>query len=253
LPEHDFAGDAGAPEAHLTGALAAYRDDAGRLPEVVAALQTARVLTPVVATAGGTGSGEGTGRLDKDTDIAVPLLEGDDGRRALLAFSSVATMAAWDPKARPVPVLGPRAASVAVAEGASVVVLDLAGPVSCVLEESEVQALAAGRGAVPAYADPRVAGRLADLLARDPGIAAAWLCPQEGADARLDLRIDGGVGAPGGPSAALASLAWLAELVAGDPLLRGAAVRGLQIAVRADGSTGGRLVYDRGGLPPAFS
>jgi hypothetical protein len=54
-------------------------------------------------------------------------------------------MAAWDAQARPVPVRGRVAAAVARAEGAEVLVLDIAGPTPCVLDDLDLEALIDGR------------------------------------------------------------------------------------------------------------
>lgn len=76
--------------------------------------------------------------------MAAVLMTGADGRQALLTFSSVATMQAWDPHARPVPVWGRDAARAAIDEGASAILLDLGHPHFTVVESDDVQHLAAG-------------------------------------------------------------------------------------------------------------
>ena len=65
---------------------------------------------------------------DKTVEMALPVMIGTDGRRALPAFTSVAALAAWDPAARPVPVPAHRAAQGAVQEGCAFLVVDPAGP-----------------------------------------------------------------------------------------------------------------------------
>lgn len=108
----------------------------------VAVLQTlpgVRVFVPIIALLGETPA-EG----DKNADMAAVLMTGADGRQALLAFSSVATMAVWDPKARPVPILGKDAAQATLDEGASAILLDLANPSFTVIESQDVEHLAQG-------------------------------------------------------------------------------------------------------------
>jgi hypothetical protein len=194
---------------------------------VLAALHTARVLAPVVARPGEVGTGAAGLRVDKTSDIAVPLLEGTDGRRALPVFTGLDSLARWDPAARPVPVEGRRAAEVAVAEGAEVVVLDVAGPDTCVLEAAEVRALVGGRGLVPAYDDDRLADELRSLLAAEPAVAVAWLLPATGVDARLTVRIADGGGTAAEVTRLLTSLAGaVVEL----PRWADHGVRGLDVA-----------------------
>lgn len=123
--------------------------------QVLAVLGDVRVFVPVVATLGesglspgGPGGGAGPrvaqGGTDKDADMAAVLMRGADGRQALLTFSSVGTMQAWDPHARPVPVWGRDAARAAIDEGASAILLDLGHPHFTVVESDDVQHLAAG-------------------------------------------------------------------------------------------------------------
>lgn len=104
---------------------------------VLAVLGDVRVFVPIVATLGGAARGG-----DKDADMAAVLMTGADGRQALLTFSSVATVQAWDPAARPVPVWGRDAARAALAEGAAAMLLDLGAPTFTVVETVDVHHLA---------------------------------------------------------------------------------------------------------------
>ena len=110
----------------------------------VAALCLDRLLVPVVATA--TRSSQTVGELasDKEAEMAVVLLQAPDGRRALLAFSGLDALQAWQPSARPVPVTLDRVAQTARAEGAAAVLVDCAGPASLAVEGDVLEQLAAG-------------------------------------------------------------------------------------------------------------
>jgi hypothetical protein len=130
IPDPGFAGDDGSADADLVAAVAAHAADPARLPEVLAVLHRARVLAPVVALLGETGTTAGGLVHDKTADIAVPVLVDPEGARALPVFTDLSALARWDASARPVPVAGPRAAQVALAEGAQALVLDLAGPLT---------------------------------------------------------------------------------------------------------------------------
>jgi hypothetical protein len=66
--------------------------------------------------------------------MATVTLVAPDGRRGLLAFTSVAAMAAWDPAARGIPARAVRVAAAALEEAASAVLLDVAGPQPSALE-----------------------------------------------------------------------------------------------------------------------
>lgn len=116
---------------------------------VLSVLGGVRVFVPVVALLGESPAG-----TDKEADMAAVLMTGVDGRTALLTFSSVAAMAAWNADARPVPVWGREAARAALDEEASALLLDLASPTFTVVETPDVEHLAAGHRLVSTDAGP---------------------------------------------------------------------------------------------------
>jgi hypothetical protein len=120
--------DDGAADPALSAALTAYAADAAALPGALAALQTARVLVPVVAIAGEVEVDEQGLAHDKTSDMAAVLVQGRHGGRGLLAFSGTDALAAWNPEARPVPVPARQAALAAIQDGAQALLVDLAGP-----------------------------------------------------------------------------------------------------------------------------
>jgi hypothetical protein len=144
IPDPGFAGDDGAADARLAAALAAYGSSPERGLEVSLALQDARLLVPVVAVLGDVEHDEAGLAHDKTSDMATALLTGQDGRQALLAFTCLETLAAWRPDARPVPVAAALAARSALQEGASALVVDIAGPTSYVVEGRPLEGLARG-------------------------------------------------------------------------------------------------------------
>ncbi len=123
LAEPQFPGDDGSADPRLVGA---FGDDAA----VFSVLPEVRVFVPIVAILGESTPTGG----DKNADMAAVLMTGADGRTALLAFSSTATMTHWNAEARPVPVLGSGAAQAALDEGASAILLDLGSPTFTVVE-----------------------------------------------------------------------------------------------------------------------
>lgn len=140
----EFPDDHGAADEPLATALAALAAGTGSGHDVLAALIRARVLVPVVATLGELELDEHGRAHDKSADMATVLITGEDGRRALLAFTSMATLEAWQADARPVPVSARDAATAAIQDGAEAIVLDLAGPVLFPVEGGDLVALASG-------------------------------------------------------------------------------------------------------------
>lgn len=148
IPEPEFAGDTGEQDAALADVLARRADGGAAYGDVLATLTGTRVLVPVVAVADEAAvDADGPaadGAHDKTSDMAAVLMEGRDGRMALLAFTGTTPMRAWDPGARPVPVTARVAALSAVQDGADALVLDIAGPTRFVVEGEDLRALAAG-------------------------------------------------------------------------------------------------------------
>jgi hypothetical protein len=134
-----FDNDDGSADPALAGAL--QRGDHGAM---LAALTKARLLVPVVAILGEVEYDEQGLARDKTSDMAVALLQGQDGRNALLAFTCTDSLVQWNPEARPMPADTQRVAAAAIQEGAAAIVLDVAGPTPAVLETDDVRRLAAG-------------------------------------------------------------------------------------------------------------
>jgi hypothetical protein len=146
LAPSPFPGDDGTASADTRRLLAAAA--AEPVPtaylRAVTALCLDRLLIPVVATATRTEQTPGGPVSDKEAEMAVVLLQAADGRRALLAFSGLDALQAWQSSARPVPVTLDQAAQTARAEGATAVLIDCAGPASLALEGEVLEQLAAG-------------------------------------------------------------------------------------------------------------
>ena len=161
IPDPGFAGDHGEPGAALAAALAAYVVGSGSQVDALAAVRESRLLVPVVAVLGEVHVDERGLAHDKTSDMATVLLQGADGRMALLAFSGMPALQAWDPEARPVPVTARTAAQAALQDGAAAIVVDVAGPATFVVEGQDLEGLAQG------WTLARVGGR------------SAWVTPGE--------------------------------------------------------------------------
>jgi len=145
LPDPGFAGDDGQAAPAVVAALAAYdADPDGLHAETLVVLQAARLLVPVVAVLGEATTDAAGLTHDKTSDMATVMVQGADGRTALLAFTSTASLQRWRSDARPVPVTPARAAEAALQDGASALVVDIAGPVLFVVPEPDLRALAQG-------------------------------------------------------------------------------------------------------------
>jgi hypothetical protein len=182
----------------VTAILAAYAAGQAAEATVLAAVAATRLLVPVVAVLAEANSG-GT---EKETEMALPTLIGNDGRKAVIAFTGVETIVRWRADARPVPVPAPRLWPAVAAEDADAVVVDVAGPVTLVIEGARLRALAAGEPVPAPHQDPDVRAAVAavtDGFELEPGSA--------GADLTVTLRAADPAGARAVAAAIAASLA----------------------------------------------
>ncbi|SNQ50932.1 SseB protein N-terminal domain [Frankia canadensis] len=170
-------GDSGGADDTLARVLADGHA-AGRMDPVALgeALRQARVFVGVEAQP--TSVDVATG-ADKTSEMALITLRTDAGATALPIFSSVATLAAWRPAARPVPVAAPDAWQEATRLGLGALVIDVAGPCPASLDlvpggDAEVGAPTAADFDVAALRRP---GRDDGPLARAAVLAALRAVP----------------------------------------------------------------------------
>ena len=144
LGDSAFAGDTGEAAPEVAQALASYGRDPACYSEALAAVQGSRLVVPVVALLGEVEYDENGLAHDKTSEMATVLMQGNDGRLALLAFTSVESMHAWNQEARPVPVQAELAARSALQEDAAAIVVDIAGPVPFVIEGDDLVGVSRG-------------------------------------------------------------------------------------------------------------
>lgn len=151
----------------------------------IAALSQCRLLIPLLAEAGELGVTPEGRTVEKTQELSIVTVAGPDGRRVMPAFSSVETMRAWNPEARPIPVPAPQAALAAAQEQTDLIIID---PGTSEREfgvrRTQLEAMALGRRVLPAWADPEV--------------RAAFLASIEGESMMLHVEL-----VPGDPEARL--------------------------------------------------
>ncbi len=190
LTPNEFAGDDGQADPALSAALSAVAGAAdpsermARLERVVEALSASRLIVPVVAVLGESGESSLTGLAsDKSADMALVTLTAPDGRKVLPVFSGAGALAAWDDRARPVPVSTRRAALAAVEEGCELFVVDPAST-AVVVPRPAVWCLAQGETWVPSPRHPEVAGAVEHAVAGEPSVTSARSEPGGGPGGR---------------------------------------------------------------------
>ena len=168
------AGDTGGADPAVTAVLAAYAAGAATEHAVLIAVAASRLLVPVVAVlaeANADGSvptalapGPFGPPSEKETEMALPTLVGNDGRKAVIAFTGTDTVRRWRADARPVPVPAARLWPAVAAEQADAVVIDVAGPVPLVVEGARLRALANGAPPPLPYEDPDIRAQVAAVV-----------------------------------------------------------------------------------------
>ncbi|MFF2044238.1 SseB family protein [Kitasatospora sp. NPDC058170] len=242
IPNPGFAEDDGTADPALAAALARWSEDRTAEPEVLAALTPTRLMVPIVALLGEVELDEHGHKHEKTSDMAVPVVEAPDGRRALPAFTSLEAMARWRADARPAPVAAPQAAMVAFSERADTLLIDPAGPVAYRLSGARLRALAENRPYLPPVRDPEVREAVRALLAAEPQVVTGLLAPYEDGDGLLAVVFEAGLD----QQAVQAAAQRVGQAVAADPVLRVRLDRGLSLAVLpADARLPGEPLYRR--------
>ena len=193
-----FADDDGAAPVRLLAALAGYASGQTSGQQVLDALGESRVLVPVVALLDEVEIGEDGLPRDKQSTMATVLIEQPGGERALLAFTSLPSLTEWRSDARPVPVMAAAAAQSALAEGASALLVDVAGPTPFVVTGPELVSLAGQRHLLTDHRATDYTGALSRelvrVVGRPDGLLDARLVDarlvDEGTSARLVVTVD---------------------------------------------------------------
>ncbi|WP_145795510.1 SseB family protein [Kitasatospora atroaurantiaca] len=227
IPNPGFADDDGTADPRLAQALAAWSKDRAAEPELLAALTPSRLMVPIVALLGEVET-DATGlKHEKTSDMAVPVIEAPDGRRALPAFTSLETLARWRADARPAPVAAPQAVLAAYSERADTLLIDPAGPVTYQLTGARMRAVAENRTYLPPAQDPAVHEAVGVLLAAEPDVLRAEFRPSAETDGILALSLADGLSED-----AVRQLSQrLAAALAADPVLRVRLTNGLDLAL----------------------
>lgn len=170
-------GSAPSPEAR--DALAAAHSDALR------ALSASRVLIPLLAEAGDLGMTPEGRTVEKTQELSIVTVAAPDGRRVMPVFSGVAAMRAWNAEARPIPVPMPQAALAAAQEQTDLIIVDPGTPLAELgVRRTQLEAVALGAVALPAWADAEVITAFRVSASDDPRVRGVEIAPAD-PEARL--------------------------------------------------------------------
>lgn len=233
IPTSAFATDDGAADQRVTDALGAYAQGVATGAEVLQALSTSRLLVPVVAVLDEQPDPDALpAEADKHSSMASVTLRRPDGSEAVLAFTSVASMRAWQSDARPVAVAAREAAATAVLEGAAALLIDPAGPRPFVVQGIELRALAfAEQPGEDLAHDKQVLDAIRGCIEPEATVLEARVSDPIGSDAEGGLRVTVVVPPSIGTVAFRALVPRLTNALGADLTLRARLAGPLQVAV----------------------
>src|SRR5690606_3017152 len=200
IPEPQFPEDDGSADPRLCEALTGYAAGRVGVHTVLRRLQGARLLVPIVAVLTEEEDvAPGELRREKSSEMALPTLIGDDGRRGVLGFTCTDTMQASRADARPVALRPPDARPVAVRaadacravldEGADALVVDVAGPVPFAVDGLRLHLLAEGRPIPAPHEDPDVLAAVEAAFGSDQSVTGVRVTEGTSADVAVRFAV----------------------------------------------------------------
>ncbi|WP_344830081.1 SseB family protein [Actinocorallia longicatena] len=188
IPQPQFPNDDGNADPRLAAALAAYASGRAGEHGVISELYESRLLVPIVAVLTEAEEVDGL-RREKESDMALPTLIGQDGRRGVLGFTSMRTMKMWNPDARPVPIHARDACKAALDEEADALVVDVAGPIPFAVDGVRLHLLAEGRPIPPLHEDPDVLAAIEAAFSPETEVTGVRVGPGKGAELSVRFAI----------------------------------------------------------------
>lgn len=188
IPTSEFSDDNGEADPAVTAALRGYRSGTVARSQVLNVLLGSRLFVPVKAVLDSVDITDTGHQVEKDSHMATVSVQAADGRRALLAFTSVVTMAQWDRDARPVAARAQTTAAAAQGEGADALLIDFGSDHTFVIDGEALTAMANGEAAWVAILDPAVQAAVMEVvapIARQHDCQFELVAPHGEADIRL--------------------------------------------------------------------
>jgi hypothetical protein len=167
--------DDGLVPERLFEALLRFRSHELGESEVIEALRESRLLIPLIAELGESGHNDHGHLIDKSQELSIVTVSGPDGRTVLPAFTSVESMRAWNPSARPVPADAARIAIAAASESTDLVVIDPTSPTEFVVRRPALWAIAQDLPWTPSYLDEAVLDAFADAARTESAVVSVGL------------------------------------------------------------------------------
>jgi len=170
--------DDGSAPAELIAAIDGFHTGALTEVDVIDAVRRVRFLIPLLAELG-LSAADSQSAAETSSEFSVVLVSAPDGRRVLPVFSSVGTMAHWNPAARPFPASGPRVALAAASEQTDLVVIDPGSRTEFAVRRPALWAIAKEHPWTPSFRDQVVLEEFLRLSAGEDAVIALQLAPAD--------------------------------------------------------------------------
>jgi len=171
--------DDGSAPAELIAAIDGFRAGALSEVDVIDTVRRVRFLIPLLARVEEPPAADFQSAAQKSSEFSIVLVSAPDGRRVLPVFSSVGTMARWNPAARPFPASGPRVALAAASEQTDLVVIDPGSRTEFAVRRPALWAIAKEHPWTPSFRDQVVLEEFLRLSAREDAVIALQLAPAD--------------------------------------------------------------------------
>lgn len=168
-----FESDDGSAPTAVIEAIRGFRAGERQAVDVIEALRDARLLVALVAHAGDTAVDDHGRTVDKTQELSIVTVTAPDGRSAMPVFTSTEAMAAWNPKARPIPTAARRVALAAAAENTDLVIVDATTPTEFAVRRPALWAIAQGAPWKNPVDDPEVVLVFEATAAAEPFVVRA--------------------------------------------------------------------------------
>ncbi len=147
--------------------------------DVIDAVRRVRLLIPLLAQLDESAAADSESGAATSSEFSIVLVSAPDGRRVLPVFSSVETMAHWNPAARPSPASGPRVALAAASEQTDLVVIDPGSSTEFAVRRPALWAIAQEQPWTPSFRDQVVLEEFLRLCAGEDSVNALQLAPAD--------------------------------------------------------------------------
>lgn len=231
IPTSEFTDDDGRADPAVVQALVDFHSGVGTRSQAANAIASGRLFVPVKAVLDSTETTDDGHRVEKDSHMATVSVQIPDGRRGLLAFTSVAAMSSWDVDARPVAARAQMVAAAAIDEGADALIIDSGSDHMFVVDSALLESISAGETVGSVITDPQIQAAVMDAVA---GLVQRYSCqfelsePRGEADIRLTLLAPASLDTP-------AVMQEVAAALSGSDVLRSRLSRGVELGSRPAG------------------